>query len=313
MEQKGNLRLIETHELKIAKHLQINFEQCIILKNGNIAIATSLDYFKYTVILIINTTTWTREAVLSSKEECLERFAELKNGYIVTGLDMCVWDISDSQHLVSTQIETIDRNNAFLVSIELLNNNEMAFTISGAICIDIYSTIYPYKYLYSFEEPSNRYVDCKGTFFDRKKNLLLLSVISSYAAIYCFNTLTRQKETIITNTYFFSGHIVQLTNNTLLFQYTFFLTELNLELFTMRNEKSNEIINRAKSLFLLSNNDILVTNIYGKIHKMSITEHKITNFIQNYIEVTDYYHILENTIEKKIIVFSLNKVYIYSY
>ena len=80
MEQKGNLRLIETHELKIAKHLQINFEQCIILKNGNIAIATSLDYFKYTVILIINTTTWTRETVLSSKEECLERFAELKNG-----------------------------------------------------------------------------------------------------------------------------------------------------------------------------------------------------------------------------------------
>lgn len=59
---------------------------------------TSIDYYSKFVILFINTTTWSREAVLYSKEYSLQCFAEFENGNLVTGFDMCVWDISEPKN-----------------------------------------------------------------------------------------------------------------------------------------------------------------------------------------------------------------------
>ena len=201
------------------------------------------------------------------------------------------------------------------MSIELLNNNEMSFAINGSICIDIYSTIYPYIYLYSFEVPSKDYIQCKGTIFDKNKNLLLLSIkysSNNVNATYCFNTLTRQTQTIITDINFDLGHVAWLTKNRILFQNLFVLVELNLDLFTMKIENGDLIINDSIELYLLSNNEILLINYHGKIHKIILKEHKVNNLIKNYLEVKDYYKIIENTKERKIIIFSFNKIYIYS-
>ena len=98
MDKKDELRLIETHEMQISKHFAVNFNKTLILKNGNIAMVTSIDYYSKSVILIINTTTWSREAVLYSKEYSLQCFAEFENGNLVTGFDMCVWDISEPKN-----------------------------------------------------------------------------------------------------------------------------------------------------------------------------------------------------------------------
>lgn len=201
------------------------------------------------------------------------------------------------------------------MSIELLNNNEMSFAINGSICIDIYSTIYPYIYLYSFEVPSKEYIQCKGTIFDKNKNLLLLSLkysSNNVNATYCFNTLTRQTQTIITDINFDLGHVAWLTKNRILFQNLFVFVELNLDLFTMKIENGDLIINDSIELYLLSNNEILLINYHGKIHKIILKEHKVNNLIKNYLEVKDYYKIIENTKERKIIIFSFNKIYIYS-
>lgn len=191
----------------------------------------------------------------------------------------------------------------------------MSFAINGSICIDIYSTIYPYIYLYSFEVPSKEYIQCKGTIFDKNKNLLLLSIkysSNNVNATYCFNTLTRQTQTIITDINFNLGHVAWLTKNRILFQNLFVLVELNLDLFTMKIENGDLIINDSIELYLLSNNEILLINYHGKIHKIILKEHKVNNLIKNYLEVKDYYKIIENTKERKIIIFSFNKIYIYS-
>ena len=58
--------------------------------------------------------------------------------------------------------------------------------------------------------------------------------------------------------------------------------------------------------------EILLINYHGKIHKIILKEHKVNNLIKNYLEVKDYYKIIENTKERKIIIFSFNKIYIYS-
>ena len=191
----------------------------------------------------------------------------------------------------------------------------MSFAINGSICIDIYSTIYPYIYLYSFEVPSKEYIQCKGTIFDKNKNLLLLSLkysSNNVNATYCFNTLTRQTQTIITDINFDLGHVAWLTKNRILFQNLFVFVELNLDLFTMKIENGDLIINDSIELYLLSNNEILLINYHGKIHKIILKEHKVNNLIKNYLEVKDYYKIIENTKERKIIIFSFNKIYIYS-